>query len=211
VGQEPKYSGRLRLNESNRRLSNPNGLLIVLTGPMYAEKSQTTRSIYNKYCVFGRKGVWVKPDTDNRCVGKTVTHDHRVIADAITICAGSPEKSLNVLAAYDVIVFDESQFFSPSIIGLVKELLTQKKIVIANGLKLTAGYSIFGSMHYLLALADEIVSLKAVCNICSKVDSATRTRAYDKNNPTVKVGGTSDYFVVCPECDGTYETKKTKT
>ena len=66
-------------------------------------------------------------------------------------------------------------------------------------------------MHYLLAFADEIISLKAVCNICNKIDSATRTRAFNKNNPTVKVGGASDYYVVCAECDGKHEEKKFET
>lgn len=172
---------------------------------MYATKSQTTRSIYDRYCVFRRQGIWVKPDTDNRCEGKTVTHDHRLIANAdLTVSAQNPETVLPQLVPYDVIVFDETQFFSEKIVGVVKTLLESGKIVIVNGLKLTAGDSIFGSMHYLLAFADEIISLKAVCNLCNRVDSATRTRAFNKNNPTVKVGGAGDYYVVCPECD-TYE------
>jgi len=188
-----------------------NGLLIVVVGPMYATKSQTTRAMYEKYCVFNRKGVWVKPDTDNRCEGKTVTHDNRVIANAITVSATTPEAALSKLMPYDVVVFDEAQFFSEQILSVVKSLLSSGKIVIVNGLKLTAGDSIFGSMHYLLAFADEIISLKAVCNICNKIDSATRTRAFNKNNPTVKVGGASDYWVACPECDGKYEEKKFET
>lgn len=168
---------------------------------MYATKSQSTRAIFEKYCIFNRKGIWIKPDTDNRCAGKTVTHDNRVIANAITVSSQEPELALTDLIPYDVVVFDEAQFFSEKIVGVVKDLLGQGKIVIVNGLKLTAGDSIFGSMHFLLAFADEIISLKSVCNICNAVDSATRTRAFDKNNPTVKVGGASDYYVVCPECD----------
>lgn len=190
-------------------ITHPNGLLIVVTGPMYATKSQTTRSVFDKYCVFNRKGIWVKPDTDNRCAGKTVTHDNRVIANAITVSSQEPELALSDLMPYDVVVFDEAQFFSPSILNVVKTLLNKSKIVLVNGLKLTAGDSIFGSMHFLLALADEIISLKSVCNICNTVDSATRTRAFDKNNPIIKVGGASDYYVVCPECDS-YEKKNTK-
>jgi thymidine kinase len=181
--------------------THPNGLLIVITGPMYATKSQSTRAIFEKYCIFNRKGVWIKPDTDNRCAGKTVTHDNRVIASAITISSQEPELALADLIPYDVVVFDEAQFFSEKIVGVIKDLLGQGKIVIVNGLKLTAGDSIFGSMHFLLAFADEIISLKSVCNVCNAVDSATRTRAFNKNNPIVKVGGASDYYVVCPECD----------
>jgi len=179
---------------------------------MYATKSQTTRSIYDKYCVFRKKGVWVKPDTDNRCLGKTVTHDNRIIADAdLTVSAQDPATVMPKLMFYDVIVFDEGQFFNEKIVDVVKTLLGAGKIVIVNGLKLTAGDSIFGSMHYLLALADEIIPLKAVCNVCNKVDSATRTRAFNKNNPIVKVGGTSSYWVVCPECDGKDEKEKYET
>lgn len=193
------------------------GKLIVISGPMYANKSQVTKLLFDKYCVFGKKGIWVKPDIDSRCPDQTVTHDNRPIAEALTISASQPDPWYGVLAEYDVVVFDEAQFFSKEILTLIEDLLTLNsrlagpgpmRTVIVNGLKLTASDSIFGSMHYLLAMADEIISLKAVCNVCNKVDSATRTRSYNKNNPIVKVGGAGDYYVVCPECDGLDEKEK---
>lgn len=176
------------------------GYLIVVTGPMFATKSQTARAIYEKYCVFD-KGIWFKPNTDSRCDGKTVTHDNRVIVDATTIPATQPEVAITLAKNFKIVSFDEAQFFSENITSVVTTLLNENKIIIINGLKLTAKGDIFGSMHKLLCYADEIISLKSVCNLCKKVDSATRTRAFEKNAPLIKIGGLNDYFVVCPECD----------
>lgn len=183
------------------------GQLIVVTGPMYATKSQSTRTLFDKYCIFDRKGVWFKPDTDCRRLGKTMTHDNREVAEAITIPFNQPEQALEIAENFDVVVFDEGQFFSDQIVEVARALVARGKIVIVNGLKLTAAGGIFGAMHYLLAYADEIISLKSVCNQCMRIDSATRTKSFDKNNPTVKVGGSSDYYVVCPECDHEKNTK----
>jgi len=188
-----------------QKLGPHKGKLIVVTGPMYACKSKTTKEIYDKYCLSIMrpvpKGIWIKPSTDSRNPDATTTHDNKIVANAHTISAESPLDALEHIQDYDVIVFDEAQFYSEQIVDLISALLQERRIIIVNGLKLTANGSIFGAMHYLLAYADEIISLKAVCNRCWNVDSATRTRAFDRNNPTVKVGGAEDYFVTCPECE----------
>ena len=107
-----------------------------------------------------------------------------------------------------MIVIDEAQFFSERIIYLIHQLLKNECLVIINGLKLTAKRNFFGVMHYLLAEADEIVSLKAVCNICMRIDCATRTKSFDSNSPSINTGGVDKYYAVCPACDGGEDEKR---
>ena len=192
----------------NPPLSSPvnsfQGRLIVITGPMYSEKSTTTESEYNKNTVFNKNRVWVKPNTDDRLNNYTRTHNQREIP-AMTIDSQRPDLALSKLIEYDVIVFDEVQFFSERILYVIHQLLERGALVIANGLKLTAARNRFGVMHYLLAEADDIILLKSVCNICWGVDSASRTKSFNLNTPSVSTGGTDKYYVSCCSCDGSID------
>lgn len=176
------------------------GKLIVVTGPMFAAKSTATRALYNKHKVFTSKCVWVKPHIDDRSNGFTETHDKSQF-EALTIRADRPDKHLIDLLLHKVIAIDEIQFFSDRILYVVHRLLLEGKVVIVNGLKLTAKRDLFGMTHYLMAEADEIISLKAVCSHCKQVDSATRTKSNNQLH-SVQTGGAETYYVVCPDCDG---------
>lgn len=176
------------------------GRLIVITGPMFAEKSSTAKSLINKYEVVRKTHIWVKPDTDNRKTNYTTTHNDEQI-EAHTISAKRPDLHLDELLSHEIVVLDEVQFYSERIIYVVHQLLKNGCMVIANGLKLTASQNLFGFTHYLLGEADDIISLKAVCNVCANIDIATRTKPYEKI-PTVRIGGNDCYYAICPPCDG---------
>jgi thymidine kinase len=188
-------------------LTSFSGRLIVITGPMYSQKSTTTKSFYNKYCAFSRllnkknNYAWIKPQIDDRKSGYTKTHDEDLI-EAITIDSKRPDLSIPALKEYDIVAIDEAQFFSSRLVYVVQFLLKNGCLVIVNGLKLTARRDLFGVMPYLMAEADEIISLKAICNVCGLVDYATRTKSFDLNSPSVKTGGLEQYYAVCPTCDG---------
>lgn len=175
------------------------GRLIAVMGPMFCEKTTTTRSLINKYSKTIGKYIWVKPDVDVRGRGIT-THNHEEISAEI-ISADRPDKSLNKLKEYDIVAFDEVQFYSERILYVVHQLLKVGKLVIVNGLKLDARRNIFGVIHYLLAEADDIISPKSICNICKKIDVATRTKKKTEGGPSVEVGGADKYYTVCPDCD----------
>ena len=183
------------------------GRLIAVTGPMYSQKSGSTKALYNKYCANRRLGgnedyIWVKPQIDDRAIGYTKTHDDDLIQADLTIDSDRPDLALPTLLQYNVVAFDEAQFYSDRIIYVVHQLLKNGCLTIVNGLKLTAKRDLFGAMPYLLAEADDIVSLKAICNVCETVDYATRTKSFDLNSPSVKTGGSEQYYAVCPACDG---------
>lgn len=182
-------------------LKSASGRLIVITGPMYSEKSTTTKSLLNKFILTHKKYLWVKPTTDDRAAGYSVTHNKEKI-EAYTLSQDRPDLKLRELSEYSLIAFDEVQFFSDRILFVIEELLRDKsRIVIVNGLKLTASRSLFGVLHYLMSFADDIICLQAVCSVCGRIDTATRTKSY-RPLKAISTGATESYYAVCPECDG---------
>lgn len=74
-----------------------------------------------------------------------------------------------------VVIIDEVQFFDSSIVSVVQKLLHNKKNVVVAGLDTDFRGEPFGSVPDLLALATEIIKLKAVCAVCHQWN-ATRTQ-----------------------------------
>ena len=148
----------------------------------------------------------MKPDIDDREADYTKTYNDAKIS-AFTLDSIRPDLHLQKLKNYKVIAIDEIQFFSFRILFVIHELLKNGCLVIVNGLKLTAMRGLFGATHFILAEADEIVSLKAVCNICGLIDCATRTKCYNINAPAVSTGGVEQYYAVCAKCDGSSNEK----
>jgi len=97
-----------------------------------------------------------------------------------------------------VIGVDECQFFNDDLIEVVQVLLRQKKKVIASGLDLDYRGKPFGPVPHLLALADRVDKLLAVCRKCGS-DFACRTQRVVPSNEQILVGD-SQYEARCIHC-----------
>lgn len=97
-----------------------------------------------------------------------------------------------------VIGIDECQFFAEDIVDVVQTLLRQKKKVIASGLDLDYRGKPFGQVPHLLALADKVDKLLAVCRKCGS-DFACRTQRVVQSNEQILVGD-SQYEARCIHC-----------
>ncbi|HEC63535.1 MAG TPA: thymidine kinase, partial [Candidatus Acetothermia bacterium] len=107
------------------------------------------------------------------------------------------------LAEAEVVAFDEVHFFGPQFPALCERLVRQGKRVIVAGLDLNWRGEPFGSMPALLALADEVVKLQAVCVVCGK--PATRSQRLvggkpAREGPEIVVGGLESYQARCRDC-----------
>lgn len=97
-----------------------------------------------------------------------------------------------------VIGIDESQFFGDDIVEVVLTLLRQRKKIIASGLDLDYRGKPFGVVPHLLALADRVDKLLAVCKKCGS-DFACRTQRLVQGTEQVLVGD-SEYEARCIDC-----------
>ena len=180
-------------------------MLTVITGSMFSGKTSRLISLCTSHVIAKDRVIVFKPVIDNRYdIDFIVSHNlckfTCVTADIV------PVQARNILKnnAYDVVCFDEVQFFAPNIIvDFIEELNYSGayKRIICAGLPQDSDGNPFGAMPELLCMADEIIQLKAVCSLCHAVDGATKTFRINKNNGSqILVGGAADYSAMCKSC-----------
>ncbi len=184
--------------------SNENsGYIEVICGPMFAGKTEElirriTRMEYAK-----RKFIVFKPRIDNRYSETEISSHNLRKIKAINI--DSPSDIYNYLDdSYQSVVIDEVQFFDGSMLDIVADLASKGLRVICAGLDMDFKGKPFGIMPELLAIAEKVTKLSAIC-VCCGCD-ATRTQrlidgheAYD-DDPIVLVGAKESYEARCRKC-----------
>lgn len=184
------------------------GKLEVITGCMFAGKTEELLRRVERARIAKKQVLLCKPDLDTRYSEReVVTHYGRSLP-----CLRLPtEVSLaelerlagDELGKADVVAFDEAHFFGTGFPRLCEELVGRGKRVIVAGLDLNFRAEPFGTMPELLALADEVTKLQAVCVVCGK--PATRTqRLVDgkpaREGPEILIGGLESYEARCRDC-----------
>ena len=179
------------------------GHLEVICGPMYAGKSEELIRRLNRFEIAKKSVHVLSPDIDNRYgAGHIFSHNGKsFIAEQIPI-EGKP-----VEVNADVIAFDEAQFFEYRwLIGSVEDALKEGFTVIVAGLDKDFRGRPFGglTMPYLLAMADKVTKLTAICQVCGNDATMTQRLIDGKpasfDGPTVLVGATDSYEARCRNC-----------
>ncbi|MBC7074159.1 thymidine kinase [Candidatus Parcubacteria bacterium] len=199
---------RLGLTKKKKEISK-NGRLEVITGPMFAGKTEELMRRLERARFAKKSFMTFKSSLDTR-YDKTmiVSHSKRTM-EAIPIpsgitCAQFFDQFGKEIEKVEIIAFDEAQFFrKKEFLKIIRELLRQGKRVIIAGLDLTFKGEPFGPMPELLALADEVIKLTAICEICGNPATKTQRLINGKpvvSGPTVIVGakeGEITYRAVC--------------
>jgi thymidine kinase len=169
------------------------GRLEVLTGPMFAGKTSALMAKVRAARDVGlRVGVF-KPHTDTRVSASEIrTH----AGDRMEAIWAAPDGS-TLPDDLDLVALDEAQFYTFEIVPRVLSLLGRGTTVIAAGLDLTSKEEPFGPMPALLALADEVVKLTAMCACGGR---ATRSYRKAASKATVLIGGADTYEARCKTC-----------
>lgn len=140
--------------------------------------------------------IIVRPKTDTRSKENHVESRNGLASQAIVT------ETANDILKYSshavVIGLDECQFYGPEIIPVVKTLLRQKKKIIASGLDLDFRGEPFGHMPQLMAMADRVDKLLAVCRKCGS-DFACRTQRMVHSDEQILVGD-CQYEARCIHC-----------
>lgn len=182
---------------------NNSGWIEVITGPMYCGKSEELiRRI--KRVKIARQNVKVfKPIIDNRYSKNDVVSHSGASIEAVSI--NHPEEILKKTdEKIDVVAIDEIQFFPFEIVAICEQLADMGKRVIVAGLDRDFRGEAFGPMPELLARAEYIEKLHAICVVCG--NPATRTQRlingkpafYD--DPIILVGASEVYEARCRKC-----------
>lgn len=140
--------------------------------------------------------IIVRPKTDTRSKPNCVESRNGLASQAIVV---ETAKDILKYSSHAVVIgIDESQFFDQSLIAVVQTLLRQKKKIIASGLDLDYRGESFGPVPQLMAMADRVDKLLAVCRKCGS-DFACRTQRMVHSNEQILVGE-CEYEARCIHC-----------
>jgi len=180
------------------------GWIEVIAGCMYAGKTEELLRRVRRI-EYAKKSVIVfKPTIDNRYSNDEVVSHNK-----------NKTKSINILKANDIynyvvepypyaIVIDEVQFMDEEILDVCNFYANKGVRVICAGLDKDFRGEPFGIMPEILAMAEKVTKLDAICSVCGGI--ATRTQRiidgkpayYD--DPVIMVGAKEQYEARCRHC-----------
>lgn len=184
--------------------------LKVISGSMFSGKTDETINLVTRAEIAGRNVQIFKPIIDNRYGAIKEVRSHSESSHPATPVSSSLEILEKIDSGVEIVAIDEAQFFDEDIVAVVSSLIENDINVIVAGLPLDFKGKPFGKMPKLLALADEITRLTAICTydvngeICG--EEATRTQRFvdgepaNYNDPVILVGGKEEgYSARCPD------------
>jgi len=177
------------------------GRIEVITGPMFSGKSEELIRRLRRSKIAGKKVIAFKPSFDGRFKVERISSHNGAEFDCMPIRDTSD--IFLVSEKYDVIGIDELQFFNYLLQRHIPDLRDQGKIVIINFLNTTFRAEPWPYIPWIMAIADKIDLLTAVCEVCG--DEATLTQRLvnglpaNFNDDTVVVGGHEKYQARCRE------------
>jgi thymidine kinase len=173
------------------------GQIEVITGGMFSGKSEELVRRLRR-ALIGRQRVQVfKPRADVRHdADRLVTRDHRELAATAVATAG--ELAAQLSADVEVVGIDEAQFFDGALAGLVMELADRGVRVIVAGLDQDYLRRPFGPMPGILAVAEYVDKMHAVCVCCGA--PAHYSQRIAGGSEQVQVGDVESYEARCRRC-----------
>ncbi len=180
------------------------GWLELICGSMFSGKTEELLRRIRR-AEIARKQIQIfKPAIDHRYgIERVASHNGVARGDALVV-ANADELLALIDETTQVVAIDEVQFFDWKIADVCDELANRGKRVIAAGLDQDFRGEPFGPMPLLMAMAEQVDKLHAICVVCGL--SATRTqrlidgRPARFDDPIILVGGSESYEARCRHC-----------
>ena len=173
------------------------GVLEVITGPMFSGKSEELIRRLKRARIARQRIACFKPDIDLRYHRTSIASHSEQTHEATTVANVERlrEALYPQLDDVEVIGIDEVQFFDAGIVPLAVELIALGKRVIMAGLDTTFAAEPFGAVPNLMAIADTVSKLSAVCMVCGA--AAIHTQRLGQSQELVVVGAAGLYEARC--------------
>lgn len=180
------------------------GWVEVISGVMFSGKSEELLRRVRRALIARRRVQVFKSHLDDRYGGvfRVSSHDGTEI-EAIPVHASSQVAEL-VRDDTQVVAIDEAQFLDDGIVSVANTLADRGLRVVVAGTDMDFRGEPFGPLPQLLAIAEKVDKLHAICVVCG--DLATRNqRLIDgepapAEGPTIQVGGSESYEARCRRC-----------
>jgi thymidine kinase len=182
--------------ENSIRATGKKGSIEVITGSMFSGKTEELIRRLRRSNYAGLKVEIFKPSLDKRySETRVVSHDDKSIvstpvdnASAILLLAGN----------VDVVGIDEAQFFDHSVIEVCNTLADNGVRVVIAGLDMDFMGKPFGPMPALLAVAEYVTKVHAICMRCGNLAQYSFRKSAEEQ--VVLLGEKNIYEPLCRNC-----------
>ena len=178
------------------------GRIECITGSMFSGKSEELIRRIRRVLYAKQKIVVFKPEIDQRYKKQSVvTHNGRSV-DAISI-GHSNEIRGYITNDIDVVAIDEAQFFDDGLVYVIQNIAKSNIRVIVAGLDMDFTGNPFEPMPHIMAIAEQVTKLSAVCTVCGGIASRTQRLINGApahiDDPLILVGADESYEPRCRE------------
>lgn len=176
------------------------GSIEVITGSMFSGKTDELIRRLRRATIARQRIQVFKPTIDTRYQIDRLT-SHAGSQFEATPVAGAAHLPSAVNGDTNVVALDEAQFFDPGIVEVCRDLAGRGVRVIVAGLDTDFRGDPFGPMPVLMAVAERVDKLQAICMVCG--EAATRTqrlidgRPARASDPVIVVGASELYEARC--------------
>ncbi len=179
------------------------GRIEVVCGSMFSGKTEELLRRVKRARIARQTVQIFKPTVDTRFYEGRVTSHSGFGDDALTVRSAraiidclSPETT--------VVAVDEAQFFDMGLLDVVERLADRGLRVIAAGLDLDFRGEPFGPIPALMARAEEVTKLHAICVQCGELASRTQRLVNGQparfDDPVIMIGASESYEARCRQC-----------
>ncbi len=173
------------------------GWIEVITGPMFSGKSEELIRRLRRAAIARLRIQVFKPALDTRYAREEIVSHSQWRIPSVSV-EGSGEIQRLLDPRTEVIGIDEAQFFDGDLPGVCSHLADLGKRVIVAGLDMDYRGVPFGPMPHLLAIAEQVQKITAICSRCGA--PANYTQRLVPSREQVVVGAADMYEARCRRC-----------
>ena len=185
------------------RVGHPGGWLEVICGSMFSGKSEELIRRVKRARIAKQRVIVLKHAIDDRfSSSQVVSHDGDKL-EGIPV-TNSSDLISKIPLGTQVVAIDEAQFFDSGLVEVCDTLAHSGVRVIVAGLDTNFRGEPFGPMPMLLALAEDVTKLNAICMKCGAPASRTQRLVNGTparfDDPVVMIGASESYEARCRKC-----------
>ena len=182
--------------EKDKNNSSRAGWIEVICGSMFSGKTEELIRRLNRARIAKQKVEVFKPAVDTRYDEiDVVSHDEKKTS---SIPVQNASQILFYAEDFEVVGIDEAQFFSDELVNVCNQLAEKGKRVVVSGLDMDFKGNPFGPMPALMAIAEYVTKVHAICIRCGNPANYSHRTVSDKK--LVMLGETDSYEPLCRKC-----------
>ena len=186
--------------EPNRTRTQPpqprTGWIEVVCGSMFSGKTEELIRRLHRAQIARLNVEIFKPSLDTRY------HEADIVSHNANKIRSTPvntsQEILLLSGDCDVVGVDEAQFFDPDIVEVCTKLADGGKRVIVAGLDMDFAGVPFGPMPHLMAIAEYVTKVHAICMVCGEIAQYSYRKVHSQDQ--VLLGETDSYEARCRKC-----------